>query len=454
MALTCPEGIQIVTEIPGPLSRQLLERRGAAVPRGVAHATPIAIRRGAGALVEDVDGNWFVDLAGGIGVMNAGYGIPDILDAARSQAQAFTHSAFQVMTHEPYVALAEALNRLTPGSFAKKTLLVNSGAEAVENAVKIARAATKRQAVIAFEHGFHGRTLFALDLTSKVFYKRGFGPFAPEVYRVPYPLCFQCPWGRTFPDCDAACGDHLEMVFETGVDAQNVAAVILEPVLGEGGFAAPPRRFFERLRATCDRHGILLIADEIQTGIGRTGRMYACEHFGLEPDLILSAKSLAAGFPLAAVTGRQEVMDAAHPGGLGTTFGGNAVACAAALQTLDHVTANKLCERALEIGDKVRAFFEALRPRCPAYMDIRGLGGMVGVAFYRKSSAGTLDPATADVAALQRFACENGVVTVTAGTHSNVLRMLMPLVITDLQLEQALAVLSHGIQHAFGPASS
>jgi 4-aminobutyrate aminotransferase/(S)-3-amino-2-methylpropionate transaminase len=419
--------IEIKTPIPGPNSQALMARRQAAVPRGVGAGTPIAIARGEGAMVEDVDGNWYVDLAGGIGVMNVGYGNAPVTEAAAHQAAHFTHSCFQVLSHEPYIAVAEALNRLTPGSHAKKTLLLNSGAEAVENAVKIARAHTGRPAVIAFEHGFHGRTLLGMTLTSKVAYKQGFGPFAPEVYRAPYP--------RTKDDVAA-----LVHMFKTHVDPRTVACVIIEPVLGEGGFTPAPEGFFEALAGLCKEHGIVLVADEIQSGIGRTGKAFACEHFGLVPDLLTSAKSLAGGYPLAAVTGRAEIMDAAAPGGLGSTFGGNAVACAAALATLEQVDA--LSARANEVGQRVRERFAGLKS--PHIQEIRGLGAMIGVVFAKDGV-----PATAEVAALHKHAYEHGVVTVTAGTHANVLRTLMPLVITDAQLDQALDVLVQGIDVAF-----
>jgi 4-aminobutyrate aminotransferase len=424
---TPSRGIELKTAIPGPASQALLARRQAAVPRGVGAGTPIAIARGEGAMVQDVDGNWYVDLAGGIGVMNVGYGNGPVIEAAGKQMEAFTHSCFQVLSHEPYIAVAEALNRLTPGNHAKKTLLLNSGAEAVENAVKIARAFTGRPAVIAFEHGFHGRTLLGMTLTSKVAYKQGFGPFAPEVYRAPYPRSKE----------DVA---NLVHMFKTHVDPKTVACVIIEPVLGEGGFTPAPQGFFEALQALCKEHGIVLVADEIQSGIGRTGKGFACEHYGLVPDLITSAKSLAGGLPLAAVTGRAEIMDAAGPGGLGSTFGGNAVACAAALATLDQL--EQLSARADAIGRRVRERFTALNS--PYIEEIRGLGAMIGVVFAKGGQ-----PATAEMAALHKYAYEHGVITVTAGTHANVLRTLMPLVITDEQLDQALGVLEAGIREVF-----
>jgi 4-aminobutyrate aminotransferase/(S)-3-amino-2-methylpropionate transaminase len=430
------KGIHLVTPIPGPKSRELLDRRTAAVPRGVGHATPLAMQRGCGALVEDVDGNWYIDLAGGIGVMNVGYADPVVDAAIRKQLDLFTHSCFQVIGHEPYIALAEALNRLTPGKFAKKTMLLNSGAEAVENAVKIARAATGRPAVIAFEHGFHGRTLLGMTLTSKTAYKQGFGPFAPEVYRAPYP--------RSVDDLDT-----FERLFKTHVDARDVAAILIEPVLGEGGFLSPPEGFWSRLRTLCDNHGIVLVADEVQSGFARTGTLFAMEQTGVDADLIVSAKSLAGGMPLGAVTGKAALMDAAAPGGLGSTFGGNAVACAAALATIQRIEELDLCGRAVAIGNTVRARFEALKVEVPAIADVRGPGAMVGVELARLDATGKRIPATQEVAALQKYAYEHGVLTVTAGTHANVLRTLMPLVITDAQLSQALQVLEDGLRAIF-----
>jgi 4-aminobutyrate aminotransferase/(S)-3-amino-2-methylpropionate transaminase len=433
-----PAGIRLRTPVPGPKSQALLARRAAAVPRGVGQATPIAMARGEGALVEDLDGNWYVDFAGGIGVMNVGYGEAGVNAAIAAQAQAFTHSCFQVLSHEPYVALCEALNRLTPGDHAKKTLLVNSGAEAVENAVKIARAATGRPAVIAFEHGFHGRTLLGMTLTSKTAYKHGFGPFAPEVYRAPFP--------RTAADIS-----ELAHMFKTHVDPASVACVVIEPVLGEGGFVAAPSGYLDALQALCKKHGILLVADEIQTGMARTGKLYACEHFGLVPDLVTTAKSLAGGMPVAAVTGRAEIMDAAAPGGLGSTFGGNAVACAAALASIEAITTHKLPERAEAIGQAVRQRFGKLQREFPQIAEIRGLGAMVGIVFTHVGEDGHRTAATIEMASLHRYAYEHGVITVTAGTHANVLRTLMPLTITDAQLGEALDVLEAGVRHVFQP---
>src|SRR5918998_238069 len=334
--------IQLVTEVPGPKSRALLARRAQAVPRGVPAVTPIVIVHAEGAVVTDADGNRLIDFGGGIGVVNTGHRHPSIVEAVRHQLDEFAHVCFPVSTYEPYVVLAERLNRLTPGDHAKRTFLVNSGAEAVENAVKVARHYTGRQAIVCFEHGFHGRTNLAMALTSKVNpYKKGFGPFAPEIYRIPFPYCYRCPEaggqadGRSGGQCCMASRQRLEQIFAGLVDPDSVAAIIMELELGEGGFVPAPPGYVSELAAFARDHSILFIADEIQTGFGRTGKLFASEHYGLVPDIVITAKSLAGGLPLAAITGRADVMEAAEPGGLGGTFGGNPLACAAALAVLD-----------------------------------------------------------------------------------------------------------------------
>src|SRR5918994_3855435 len=307
--------IRLKTELPGPRSREWMARRAAAVPRGPYNATPIFVKEGRGARLVDVDDNELLDFAGGIGCLNVGHANSAVVEAATAQLAQLTHGCFHVTPYEGYVRLAERLNALVPGDFAKKTLLSNSGAEAVENAVKIARAATGRPAVIAFEDGFHGRTLLALTLTSKVHpYKAGFGPFAPEVYRAPYAYCYRCPYQLNHPSCATACADALEDLFKRHVAAESVAAVIVEPVLGEGGFVVPPPDWLPKVRALTEKHGILLIADEVQTGFGRTGKLWAVEQTGVVPDILIAAKSMAGGLPLSSVTGRAEVMDAPGPG--------------------------------------------------------------------------------------------------------------------------------------------
>ncbi len=320
--------IQLKTAIPGPRSLALAERSNQAVARGISQLTPIFVERAEGAVIEDVDGNRFLDLAGGIGCLNVGHRAPAVVDALHKQVDHFLHTCFMLTPYESYVALAEKLNALAPGATPKKTLLVNSGAEAVENAIKIARAYTKRPAVICFEDGFHGRTLLTLSLTSKTHpYKAGFEPFAPEIYRVPFAYCYRCSYNLTYPECGVHCAWHLEDTFKRVVPAESVAAIIAEPILGEGGFVAPPREWLSVVQQICERHGILLIADEVQTGFGRTGKFFACEHYGVEPDLLITAKSLGGGLPIAAVTGKAHIMDNTSPGSLGGTFGGNPLSC-------------------------------------------------------------------------------------------------------------------------------
>ncbi len=357
--------IRIVTDIPGPKSRALLARQEASTPRGLSKIHPVFVERAEGAIVEDIDGNRYLDFAGGIGCLNVGHRPEAVTQAVARQIERFLHTCFMVTPYESYLRLAEILNRNTPGDFPKKTFFVNSGAEAVENAIKIARAYTGRPGVIAFEDGFHGRTLLALTLTSKTAYKTGFAPFAPEVYRLPYAYCYRCSYNLTYPDCQLRCARQLEDAFLRYVGAGSIAAVIFEPVIGEGGFIAPPPGFFETVTSICRQHGILLIADEVQTGFARTGAMFACERFGIEPDLIVTGKSIAGGLPLAAITGRAEIMDAPQPGGLGGTFGGNPVSCEAALAVWDVMVKENLPERAEQIGQLFEEFTGEWTERYP-----------------------------------------------------------------------------------------
>lgn len=438
--------IKRVTDIPGPRSRALLERRERAVPRGPFNVAPVFVKSARGAIVEDVDGNTYVDFAGGLGCLNVGACADDVVEAIKEQAGEFTHTCFHVAMHEPYVELAERLNALAPGQFPKKTFFANSGAEAVENAVKIARSYTGRPAVLAFEDAFHGRTLLALTLTSKVKpYKFGFGPFAPEVYRLPYAYCYRCPFGADYPDCEARCArPALEDFFKRQVAAESVAAVIVEPVLGEGGFVVPPREFLSELQRVCRAHGILLIADEVQTGIARTGTLFACEQFGLEPDLLLAAKSLGGGLPISSITGRAEIMDHPMVGGLGGTFGGNPLACRAALAALDLIERENLCARAAEVGRKVLERFRQFQQKYEIVGDARGLGAMCALELVEDRR--TKRPAKEATERFTRLALERGLITITAGTFGNVIRTLMPLVITDDELEFGLGVIEQTLE--------
>lgn len=433
--------IQIRTEIPGPRSKALMRRRQAALPRALSHATPIFAASAAGSHVTDVDGNVYLDLAGGIGVMNVGHSQPAVVDAVKKQVERFTHTCFSVAPYESYIALAERLAAITPGKFAKKTFLVNSGAEAVENAVKIARHATGRPGVMVFEDGFHGRTLFALSLTSKVSpYKVGFGPFASGILRVPYAYCYRCPVSRTFPECEFECVHSIEQYFRRYADPKSIAAVVVEPVLGEGGFVVPPVGFLTELAALCRKYGILIIADEVQTGFGRTGRMFACEHEGLEPDLLVIAKSLAAGFPLAAIVGRADLMDGPVEGGLGGTYVGNPVACAAALAVLDLFESGDFLARAESIGVRIEARAKEWASRFAFVGDVRRRGAMVAVELVRNRA--TKAPAKEETQQIVRHAYEHGVLLIAAGTFGNVIRFLAPLVMTDDELDEALDVMT------------
>jgi 4-aminobutyrate aminotransferase / (S)-3-amino-2-methylpropionate transaminase / 5-aminovalerate transaminase len=443
-----PGVIQIRTEIPGPKSRALLARRAAAVPRGVPAVTPIAIAHAEGAVVTDVDGNRLIDFGGGIGVVNTGHRHPGVVEAVRTQLDRYAHVCFPVSTYEPYVELAERLNRLTPGDHEKRTFMVNSGAEAVENAVKVARAFTGRQAIVCFEHGFHGRTNLALALTSKVVpYKKGFGPFAPEVYRLPYPYCYRCGLAGG-ERCCMADPAYFERQFAALVDPRSVAAVVLELELGEGGFVPAPVEYVQALAAFARANGILFVADEIQTGFGRTGRLFACEHYGLVPDIITTAKSLAGGLPLAAVTGRADVMEAAEPGGLGGTYGGNPLACAAALAVIDAMDRERIPERAARAGERIARRFRSWAECYPAVGDVRGLGAMVGMELVADRVSRAPDKAL--TGRLLAAALRRGVILLSAGTYGNVVRVLAPLTAEDSLLDEGLDAVGDALLETLG----
>lgn len=440
--------IQLRTAVPGPRSTALAARRNAAVPRGLSHATPVYVAKAEGATIEDVDGNRFIDLAGGIGCLNVGQRSPGVTKAIHEQVDRFLHTCVQVTPYESYVRLAERLNEVTPGRFAKKTLFVNSGAEAVENAVKVARAYTKRPGIIAFEDAFHGRTMMTLSLTSKTHpYKAGFQPFPGEVYRIPFAYCYRCSYSLKYPSCDIYCALHLEDTFKRVVAQEGVAAVIAEPVLGEGGFVVPPPDYFKVLLEVCRKYNVLFIADEVQSGFGRTGALFACERYGIEPDILVSAKSLGGGLPLAAITGRAEIMDAPGPGGLGGTFAGNPLSCEAALAVLDLFETNDLYSRADELGEYFQKRAREWQKQWPIIGEIRGLGGMQALEVVESEETRT--PAAEDTKKITQYCYEHGVITISAGSYGNVIRLLMPLVISDEQMEEALDVLEAGIQSAY-----
>lgn len=431
--------IRITGPIPGPKSAALLERRTHAVMNGVSTLHPIFIDHASGATLTDVDGNVFLDFTGGIGVVNAGHTHPDIVAAITSQASRLTHSCFQVAGYEEYVAVAETLCRLTPGSFEKRALLVSTGAEAVENAVKIARAATGRAGILCFEHSFHGRTLLALTMTGKAApYKAGFGPYAPEVYRLPFPDPYR---GEGLALCTAGGFEHA---LKTLVRPEDLAAIVFEPVLGEGGFLAAPPEFVREARAFCDRYGIVLVADEIQCGMARTGTMFASEQLDLEPDLMTVAKSMAGGLPLAAVVGRASIMNEVPPGGVGGTFGGNPIACAAALASMAVLENAVSAGRPAAIGTRARARLEAWQRELPIVGPVRGLGAMLAVELIR--DARTKTPADTETKTAVSRARERGVVLISAGTYGNVLRFLFPLSIADEELDEGLDVVEEALR--------
>ncbi len=436
--------IQLRTAIPGPRSRALMQRRNAAVVQGAFHATPVFVEKAEGAVIEDVDGNRLIDFAGGIGCLNTGHRAPAIVEAVRRQLDRFLHTSFNVLPYESYIEVCEKLNAIVPGKGPKKTLLVNTGAEATENAVKIARAYTRRPAIIAFEDAFHGRTYMAMAMTSKTHpYKAGFEPFPAEVYRIPYAYCYRCAYSLKCPSCEVFCAKHIEDTFKRVVAAETVAAVIVEPILGEGGFVTPPAGFYPTLTEICRKHGILVIADEVQTGFARTGTMFACEQLGLDPDLVTMAKSLAGGLPMGAVTGRADIMDVAGPGQLGGTFNGNPAACEAALAVLEMIEKENLCARANVLGERFRKRAGKWQAQWELVGDVRGLGAMQALELVR--SKATRQPADDETKQVAQYCYEHGVVLITAGSYSNVIRLLMPLVVTDSQMDEAMDVLESAL---------
>lgn len=443
--MTLNTAIQLKTALPGPKSQALMERRQKNVARGPFHVTPIFAAQAKGAIIEDVDGNKLIDFAAGIGVVNTGHTHPALSEAIGRQASKLIHSSFNVLPYENYITLCENLNAKTPGDFPKKTFLANSGAEAVENAIKIARAYTGRQGVVCFDHGFHGRTYMAMSLTSKAKpYKSGFGPYMPEVYRAPYPYAYR--W-ESSSDPDTVSREAFrafENLVVSQIGPQQTAAVIIEPVLGEGGFVVAPPAFLASLRKFCTEHGIVLIADEIQTGFGRTGAWFACQNQGLVPDLITTAKGLGGGMPISAVTGRAEIMDAPIEGGIGGTFGGNPVACAAALSVFELFEDGSLLARARELGGKIETRLRALQETSPVIGEVRGLGPMMAMELVKDRK--TKEPYPELAKKLIKTCYERGVITMTAGTAGNVVRFLIPLTIEWNELDEGMSVLEGALR--------
>lgn len=428
----------------GKTNESLLNERNRHIPQGPFNVHPIFAQKAEGAIITDVEGKEYIDFAGGIGVSNVGHRNTEVLDVIQDQIQKYLHTCFHVVMYEPYVELAKRLNSITPGNFPKKTMFVSTGAEAVENAVKVARHATGRSAIIAFEDAFHGRTLLALSLTSKMKpYKFGFSPYAPEIYRMPYAYCYRCAFGLEYPSCEMNCAYFIKEFFNTHISAEDVAALIVEPVLGEGGFVVPPKEYFKIIHKICRENGIVFIADEVQTGFGRTAKMFAVEHYGVEPEIIVMAKSIAGGFPLGAITGRAELMDHPQVGGLGGTYAGNPVACRAALAVLDVFEEKDLLSQAEKIGKKVLERFREFQNHFSSIGDVRGLGAMVGMELV--TDRRTKEPATALTKRLISLCREKGLLMISAGTHSNIIRPLMPLVITDEELGKGLRIIEEAL---------
>jgi 4-aminobutyrate aminotransferase/(S)-3-amino-2-methylpropionate transaminase len=432
---------RLVTAIPGPKSLEALKRRTESTSAGLGMAIPVVIERASDAILLDIDGNQIIDLGSGIGVVNVGNAAPRVVDRVIEQVQAFTHTCFTVAPYMGYIEVCEKLNALTPGTFKKKSVLLNSGAEAVENAVKIARHYTKRQAIVVFEHSYHGRTNLTMALTAKNMpYKEGFGPFAPEIYRVPMPYSFHWMGNQATITQDA-----IEMVtskIEKEIGAHNVAAILIEPIQGEGGFVVPPLGFLPALSKYATEKGIVFIADEVQTGFARTGKMFAVEHESVVPDMIVTAKGIAGGLPLAAVTGRAEIMDSVHVSGLGGTYGGNPIACAAALGVFETMESEKLVERANHVGKILSDYLKALQAKYPVIGEVRGRGAMQAIELVKP---GTKDPNPEAMNAIVKYCQSKGVLVLTAGTYGNVVRFLPPIVITDELLRDALGVLEEAL---------
>jgi len=439
--------IQLKTSLPGPKGLAALERRKNLLPAGLAKSTEVVVDKAEGALIWDIDGNTLIDFAGGIGMMNIGHRNENVVNAMKDQLDKSIHTCSLVTTIEPYLDLAELLNSVTPGDFPKKTLLSCSGSEAVENAINIAKYYTKRNAVLCFEGAYHGRTLLTLSLTSKyALFKKGFGTYVPDIYRIPAPNVYRGIDGMTDEQYTNYCIKKLDEAFISQVDPDSLAAIIIEPVMGEGGFITIPAAYLHKLRQVCDKHGIVFIADEIQCGAGRTGKMYACEHSGVIPDMVVSAKSIGAGMPISALTGRAEMMDAPHLGGVGGTYGGNPVTCVAAIEAIKILQSESFLKRVNEVGEIVRITLEGWKEKYKVIGDVRGIGAMRLVEFVKDRT--TKEP-DADVAVeVIKDAIAHGLIMIRAGLFSNCLRLLPPIVITDEQLVEGLQVLENAIAKA------
>ncbi len=437
----------IITPIPGPISQDLINQRNEYVPAGVYLVQPVTIAKSHGAVVEDVDGNTLLDFTSGIGVTSLGHCTEEIVATISEQAGKLIHSCIHVANYKPYIDLAKKLTEITPGNYKKRAMMLNSGSEAVENAVKIVRQATKRPNIISFENSFHGRTYMAMTLTGKVDpYKIGLGPFVPGVYFTPFPYSYRCPWGTTDKEeCGKAAIHHIEKsIFKTQVDPNTVGAVIVETIQGEGGFIDPPMNFFPMLRELCDDHGIKLIVDEVQTGFGRTGKMFAIEHYGIVPDVITMAKALANGLPLSAVVASEELMGNIYPGSLGGTFGGNPIGCATALKVIEIMEREKIPAKAAKMGVKLRKRLNEFKEKYPKIGDVRGLGPMLAMEFVKDPK--TKEPDAETSSAIMKDALKHGLMTLKAGLYNNAIRLHPPLIIDDELLETGLVILEASIK--------
>jgi len=431
----------LITAIPGPKSAELIKRRADAVSASLGTAFPVFIERAEGSIIVDVDGNSILDLAAGIAVINVGHSTPKVIENVKTQVDAFTHTCFMIVPYTGYVEVCEALNRLTPGKFKKKSVLMNSGAEALENAVKIARSYTKRQAIVVFEHGYHGRTNLTMAMTAKNLpYKEGFGPFAPEIYRMPMAYPFR--WNGDQEKCAQEALEIITHKIEKEIGAKNVAAIVIEPIQGEGGFIVPPKGFLPGIANFAKENGIVFIADEVQTGFGRTGKWFACEDENIEPDIVTTAKGIAAGLPLSGVTGREEIMDSIHLSGLGGTYGGNPIACAAALGAIETIEKDNLVERANKIGKIMTDALNEMARKYPIIGEVRGRGAMQAIELVK---AGSDEPNSEAQAAIIKYCISKGVLILSAGTYANVIRLLPSLAIDETLLKDGLSVLDEAI---------
>ena len=444
MNFSLPQERKLVTAIPGPKSEALLKRRSEAVSAALGMAIPVVVEKAAGGVIVDVDGNSIIDMGAGIAVVNVGNSASRVVNNVQAQVEAFTHTCFMIAPYMGYIEVCEALNRLTPGTHKKKSALFNSGAEAVENAVKIARKFTKRQAVVVFEHGYHGRTNLTMAMTAKNMpYKDGFGPFASEVYRMPMAYPYRWPGGAAACERDAL--SEVIHKIEKEVGANNVACIVIEPIQGEGGFVVPPKGFLPGLAKFCNENGILFIADEVQTGFARTGTMFACEAEGVVPDLITTAKGIAGGLPLAGVTGRADVMDSIHLSGLGGTYGGSPIACAAALGAIATIEEEKLVERANQLGKIMTDALTSMKTKYSIIGEVRGRGAMQAIELVKP---GTTEPNSEAQSAIIKYCQQKGVLILSAGTYGNVIRLLPPLVMPEHLLKEALEVLEEAVAKA------